>query len=145
MLYWPVFFKRNNVKFWLNAIDKHAIPTTVGKFPPNATDDEINKLLQAIAAIRSASGVAIPEGMSLDLLTAAAAAAGAGQEKLYAAMDKAIAKVINSQTMTQAATVVPMAAPRKPMAQAMPMATTALTTMATRANRNGVRVSSRAK
>jgi phage gp29-like protein len=97
--YWPVLFKRHGIGFWLTFLEKFGMPTGVGKFPANASDAEIMKLLGAIRAIRTDSGVAIPQGMEIDLLEAARSGA-ADYEALHDKMDEAIAKAILGQTMT---------------------------------------------
>jgi phage gp29-like protein len=70
-LYWPVFFKRNGLKFWLIFLEKFAAPTAVGKYGPNATAEEKTRLLQALRAVQTDAGIAIPEGMAVELLEAA--------------------------------------------------------------------------
>lgn len=97
--FWPVWFKKNNVKFWTLYQDKFSGPTSVGKYPANATKEEIAKLLQAAGAVGRDSAIAIPEGMVLELLEAVRASS-ASYEPFYDRMDGAIAKVILSQTMT---------------------------------------------
>lgn len=97
--YWPVFLKRNGVKFWSIALEKHGVPTTVGKYHPGATPTEQKKLLQAAAAVSTDAAVVIPEGMMLDFLEAKRQT-GADHLEFCNKMDAAIAKVILSQTMT---------------------------------------------
>lgn len=97
--YWPVWFKRNGIKFWSVYIDKFGQPTGVGKYSPNATAAEIDKLLEAVRAIHTDSGIVVPEGMTIDLLEAGRAAS-ADYQKFHDTMDAAIAKVVLSQTMT---------------------------------------------
>lgn len=97
-LYWPTLFKRNGVRFWNIFLDKFSVPTAKGTYPRGSSREDINQLLQAIAAIANDSGFAIPEGMAVELLTLAQSGADFGAVCRY--MDGAIAKVILSQTMT---------------------------------------------
>ena len=98
-LYWPVYFKRNGIKFWLIFLEKFGAPTVVGKFPPNAAPEDKEKLLAAVNAIQTDAGIINPEGMMVELLEATRA--GAGDHKTFEkAMDGAISKVVLSQTMT---------------------------------------------
>ncbi len=99
-LYWPVWFKRNGLKLWLIALDKFGMPTALGKHGPQATEEERDKLLAAVAAIRSEAGVIIPEGMSVELLTSPGGASSLNYQVLHDTMDAAIAKIVLSQTMT---------------------------------------------
>lgn len=96
-LYWPVFFKRNGMKFWAMFMEKFAMPTAIGEFPVNATPVEQDQLLQALMAITVDSGIAIPTGAKISLLEAARN--GTGDYKAFLeAMNDAIAKTILGQT-----------------------------------------------
>src|SRR3569832_590620 len=61
-LYWPVFFKRGGMKLWLTFLDKLGATTAKGTYHAGAQPDEKARLLAALDAIRSESGVIIPEG-----------------------------------------------------------------------------------
>lgn len=69
-LYWPVFLKRNGLRFWSIFLEKFGQPTAVGKYQPGATEDERTKLLQAVDAIRTQTGVTLPDGMMIEFLEA---------------------------------------------------------------------------
>jgi len=96
-LYWPAFFKRNGMKYWLLFLEKFGQPTAKGKYGPNATPEERTKLLQALAAISTDSGISIPDGMEIELIEAARSGT-ADYVSLYDRMDAAIAKVVLGQT-----------------------------------------------
>lgn len=98
-LYWPTLFKRNGIRFWNIFLDKFGTPTAMGKYPQNATPDQVNKLLAALSAIATDSGFAIPSEMAVELLSAARSGV-ADFHQLCTYMDSAIAKVVLSQTMT---------------------------------------------
>lgn len=96
-LYWPVMFKRHGMKFWLIFLEKFGMPTAKGKFPQGASPEDRTRLLQALEAIQTDSGIAIPEGMEVDLIEAARSGT-ADYAALQERMDAAIAKVILGQT-----------------------------------------------
>lgn len=98
-LYWPVWFKRNNIKFWLIYLEKFGQPTVKGTYPRGATPDERTKLLQAVEAVGTDSGVIMPEGMLIELLEAVRQGS-ADYTALYDRMNQAIAKVVLGQTLT---------------------------------------------
>lgn len=102
-LYWPVLFKRTNIKFWLIAAEKFGSPTVMGTFPPGATPAEQAKLLSTLQAIQTDAGLIVPEGMSVELLEATRAGS-ADHASLCQYMDNAIAKAVVGQTMTSEAT-----------------------------------------
>jgi phage gp29-like protein len=70
-LYWPVLFKRNGIRFWNIFLDKFSVPPTKGTYPRGATKDERDTLLEAMMALANDSGVALPEGMAIELLDVA--------------------------------------------------------------------------
>lgn len=102
-LYWPVFFKRNGLRLWLVFLDKFGQPTAKGTFPQSASAAEKAKLLAALQAVHSDSGVAIPEGMQIELIEAARSGT-ADYTQLYDRMDRAIAKVVLGHTGSSEAT-----------------------------------------
>lgn len=100
-LYWPVWFKRNDMKFWLVFLEKFGMPTATGKIPAGKLEDPKFRAaaLNALRAITTDSAILIPEGVEIELLEAARSGA-ADYEGLCKAMDAAISKIILSQTMT---------------------------------------------
>ncbi|WP_027670078.1 DUF935 domain-containing protein [Rheinheimera baltica] len=97
-LYWPAFFKRNGLKYWLLFLEKFGQPTAVGKYNANNTDPaQKQKLLQALQAIATDSGITVPEGMIIELLEAKRSGTG-DYATFYDKMDAAISKVVLGQT-----------------------------------------------
>lgn len=97
--YWPVWFLRNGLKFWAVYLEKFGAPTPVGKYGAGASQEEQKKLLAAVSAVHTDSGLVIPDSMMIDLLEATRGGS-ADYGVFHAAMEGAIAKVILSQTMT---------------------------------------------
>jgi len=100
-LYWPVFFKRNGIKFWMIHLEKFSMPTAVAKLNNAQYQDEEKRgqALEIIDAIQADSGVVIPEDFVIELLEATRSGS-VDYEGLKGAMDAAIAKIVLSQTMT---------------------------------------------
>ena len=100
-LYWPVFFKRNDIKFWLIFLEKFGGPTAAAHLPKAMMDDEQmkQKVLAALRAIQTDSAVTFPEGAEIQLIEAARGGT-ADYSTLHERMNEAISKVILSQTMT---------------------------------------------
>lgn len=99
-LYWPTLFKRNGVRFWNNFTDRYSTPTAVGKYRPGTAPTEVDKLLSALQAFATDSGIAIPDGMAIELMHVAQSGSITNFETLCRYMDGAISKVVLSQTMT---------------------------------------------
>lgn len=97
--YWPVWFKRNGLKFWAVYLEKFGMPTALGKFPSGSTDDVKNKLLSAASAVSRDAAVIIPKEAELELLASGRTGEGS-YEKFLEKMDEALLRVILSQTGT---------------------------------------------
>ncbi|MEO1082403.1 MAG: DUF935 family protein [Pseudomonadota bacterium] len=100
-LYWPVFFKRSDIKFWLIFLEKFGMPTVGVRVQDGLMDDPktMDRARDVIESIQADSGVTIPESMVIDLIEAARSGT-ADYDALVERMDKAISKVVLSQTMT---------------------------------------------
>lgn len=104
--YWPIYFKRNVVKFWALFLEKFGMPTVVGKFPPGWENDEkkLNDLLAALAAIGTDAAVTVPIGAEIDSFEGSRSGSGASSYKEFVdVMNAALTRVILSQTMTSEA------------------------------------------
>jgi len=103
--YWPVYFKRNGLKFWLVFAEKFGSPTAAGKVNAGVLNNPemSERCLEALSAIASETAVLIPEGMEIELIEAARSGA-ATYPDLINAMDAAIAKLIIGQTASTSGT-----------------------------------------
>lgn len=100
-LYWPVFFKRNGVKFWLIYLEKYGMPTAAAKLTHGQFQDPQQRQIarQIINTIQTDSGVVVPDDFTLELIEATRSG-HADYNAIKTAMDEAISKVVLSQTMT---------------------------------------------
>lgn len=98
-LWWPVWFKKVGIKFWLIFLEKFGMPTVVGEYPSGAKPEEKKTLKEAAEAIHSETGVIIPEGMMLKLLEASRGGT-VTYESLCDYMDRQISKAVLGQTLT---------------------------------------------
>lgn len=97
-LYWPVFFKKQGLGFWLRALEKFGAPSTVAKYPAGSDRSLINQALEVARRLRLDGAAAIPDTMTVDLLEAARGTVD--QATFHRQMQAAIAKIILGQTMT---------------------------------------------
>jgi len=98
-LWWPVWFKKNNIKFWLVFLEKFGSPTVVGKYPTGTKIEEKKALLAALDAIQQETGIAIPDGMAVDFLEATRGGK-VSYETLCDYMDKQMSKTVVGQVAT---------------------------------------------
>lgn len=99
-LFWPVFFKRQGIQFWLTFADKFGSPTAVGKYPKGTQAIEQAKLTDALSRISQDAAVTIPEGMSVELLEAARSGTVNTYESLCRYMDEEISKAVLGETLS---------------------------------------------
>lgn len=104
-LYWPVFFKRNDIKFWLIFLEKFGMPTAVAKLNSTQLDDpqQRSKAITMLRQIATDAGVVVPADVNgapvVELLEAARSGA-VDYAAMHKAMNEAISKVVVGQTMT---------------------------------------------
>jgi len=104
-IFWPSWFKRQDLKFWLKFIEKGA-GSVVVRYPQGATDQDKQRALEAAEAINSETAVAIPE--NFQIVSELLQAARAGDSSIFLSLadqlcNNEIARVILGQTLTQRA------------------------------------------
>lgn len=88
-LFWPAFFKRNGIMFWLAFLDKFGSPTPVGEYSNGTSAAAQRTLLDALDALSQSAGVIIPQGMSIKFLEASRSGQ-AGYENFCRYLDEQI-------------------------------------------------------
>ncbi len=99
-LYWPIWFKKNGVKFWAVFLDKFGQPTPWGKYPPGTTKDDQDKLLESLKAMQTDQAIITPDNMAVELLEAARASSVDSYDKWEKFWNDAITFIILGQTAT---------------------------------------------
>lgn len=98
-LYWPWWFKKHGIKWWLIFQEKFAQPTPLGKYPPGTDKPAQTKLLNTLNAIQTDSGIVIPENMLVEFLEASRS--GRDNYKSFPDfMNAEISKAVLGQTLT---------------------------------------------
>jgi SPP1 gp7 family putative phage head morphogenesis protein len=98
-MWWPVWFKKHGIKFWMIFLDKFGSPTPVGKYPAGTKKNKQDELLAAIEALQQETGVIVPADMMIDLLEASRTG-NVTYETLCEYMDRQNTKAVLSQTGT---------------------------------------------
>ena len=99
-LYWPIWFKKNGVKFWAVFLDKFGQPTPWGKYPPATEKAKQDDLLDALKAMQTDQAIITPDNMSVELLEAARASSVDSYDKWETFWNDAITFIILGQTAT---------------------------------------------
>lgn len=74
--WWPVTFKKGDLRFWITMAEKYGMPVAVGKHAPRASDEEVNTLLDQLQKMVQDSVAAIPNNESVELLDSPFKASG---------------------------------------------------------------------
>ncbi|MEI7672479.1 MAG: DUF935 family protein, partial [Deltaproteobacteria bacterium] len=98
-LWWPVWVKKNVVKFWLTFLEKFGMPVVVGKYEQGAGAEQKKALFEAIDAIQNETGITIPATTEIDFLEATRAGT-VSYEQCCEFMDRQISKAVLGQTLT---------------------------------------------
>ncbi len=99
--FWPSWFKRQALRFWLRFGEKGP-GTAAVMYPQGATDDEKQEALQAAEAIVEKIAIAVPENFQLikELLNSARSQNPAVYERLVDKMNYKISRIVVGQTLT---------------------------------------------
>jgi phage gp29-like protein len=98
-LYWPTFFKRNGIRWWMRFLELFASPARKGTYPAGTTEQQKNVLWDALGNFGQDDRFMIPEGLVIEFLESARNGT-VDYKSLCDQMDASIAKIILSQTMT---------------------------------------------
>ena len=102
-LVWPYLFKNYSVRDLAEFLEIYGLPLRLGKYPAGASDDEQRRLMWGLNQLgRHGYGV-VPEGMSIELVTAVQSGAGDAFERLVAYSDKTISRAVLGSTLTTSA------------------------------------------
>lgn len=98
--YFPVWFKREMVKFWMIFGDKYGMPTTIGQYPSGTPREVIDRIQEVLAAIHSETAILVPNDVTVDMLESSRSDASSVYEGASTYMDRLITKLVQGQTLT---------------------------------------------
>lgn len=98
-LFWPTWFKREGITFWLVFCEKFGAPTPVGKYPRGTPEDEQREILSTLAGLAQESAIVVPDGTLVEYLEAMRSGDGS-YEKLVRYMDEQISEAVLGETLT---------------------------------------------
>ncbi|HXS18092.1 MAG TPA: DUF935 family protein, partial [Polyangiaceae bacterium] len=99
ILYWPVWFQNNGLRFWSVFLERFANPTPIAKVPPGTKDEDLNKLIALLGSIMNGGRIVVPRGVDVELIQAIRSSGGDFQV-FCELLDAMISKVMLGQTMT---------------------------------------------
>lgn len=99
-LFWPVFFKRQGLSFWLTFAEKFGTPTAVGKFPKNTSDDQQIALLEALRSLARELAIVMPKDVEIEYIEAQRNGTIDTYAKLVNYQDDQISEAVLGETLT---------------------------------------------
>lgn len=96
--FWPYTFKHGGWRFFYNFCEKFGMPWPIGRYPQGAQPKEQGELLDALVNLARAGAAAVPEGSSVELLTASHSGELA-QQALIELCNREMSKALTSQTL----------------------------------------------
>jgi phage gp29-like protein len=89
------------LKDWVAFAELYGLPLRLGRYGPDATREDVEKLFQAVANIGTDAAAVLPESMRIEFQNAATGAAGDKLfENLARYLDEQVSKGVLGQTMT---------------------------------------------
>lgn len=98
--YYPVWFKRELVKFWLIFSDKYGMPTSLAQYPSGTPRDIIDRVEEVLKAMHAETAIMLPNEVTVRLLEASRSDASSVYETASTYMDRLITKLVQGQTLT---------------------------------------------
>lgn len=105
--YWPIWFKRNIIKFWALYLEKLGYPTVVGEQDDSWSDGEKKGFMAALVAIGRDRAVKVPKGAAENIQLMEATRSGAGTSSyldFVTEQNEAMMRVILGQPGTSKST-----------------------------------------
>lgn len=98
--FWPVTFKRGGLKFFTTFTEKYGMPFLHGKLPRGSSQEEIDRLLNALDQMIQDAVAVTPDDSSIEIKEAAKTSSADIFEKFLNFQNDEISKAILTQTLT---------------------------------------------
>lgn len=99
-IFWPVWFKREGIKFWLVFLEKFGSPTVVGKHAQGANEQAIDKLLEVIQQVSQETGIVVPDTTTVELLEASRQGGSDAYERMVRWCDEQMSEAVLGETLS---------------------------------------------
>lgn len=97
---WCYLFKNYGLKDWVAFCEIYGLPFRIGKYEPGASEDDIRKLMQAVAGVGTDAAAVMPKSMEVNFVDGKSTGAADLYEKLCDYLDRQISKAVLGQTAT---------------------------------------------
>ncbi|HEX7866573.1 MAG TPA: DUF935 family protein [Variovorax sp.] len=97
--FWPHGFKTGGWRYFVKFCERNGIPLPVARYPQGSTEQEIDKLEEALKEMIESAYLVAQEGTSLELLESKATGGNLPQERLIILCNREMSKALTSQAM----------------------------------------------
>ena len=97
---WMYLFKNYDLKDWVSFAEVYGLPLRLGKYAPGASEADKLALMQALIQIGADAAGIIPDGTTIDFVTAEKTSSSDLYERLARYCDEQISKAVLGQTLT---------------------------------------------
>ncbi|WP_194745731.1 DUF935 domain-containing protein [Thermaurantiacus tibetensis] len=97
---WAWLMKAYGLKDWAAFAEVYGFPFRVGRYDAGASEDDIDRLLEAVTSIGVDAACVIPSSMQIDFVDGKAAGSADLYERLCQYLDRQISKAVLGQTAT---------------------------------------------
>ncbi|WP_447776336.1 DUF935 domain-containing protein [Variovorax boronicumulans] len=97
--YYPWLYKTGGWRYLVKYCERHGLPWPVARYPQGASDEDINKLDQALAEMIESAYLVTQDGNGVELLSPKGGGSDLPQERLIVLANREMSKAITSQAM----------------------------------------------
>lgn len=97
--YWPWSFKTGGWRFFVKFCERHGLPWPYATYPMGTTDDELDRLEEALSDMLENGYIMAPDGTGLSLLESKGSGSMLPQEALINAANREMSKALTGQSM----------------------------------------------
>lgn len=97
--FWPWTFKTGGWRYFVKFCERHGLPWPVGRYPQGTSEDDQDKLAEALGAMIESGYVVAQEGTGLELLVPTGGGSSLPQERLIVLTNREMSKALTSQAM----------------------------------------------
>lgn len=99
VLFWPAWFKRQVLSYWLRASEKYATPTIKAQYSGGYDEKRQQEILAVIRGLANDAGIVVPEDVLIEFLESKSAA-GTMHDPLARYLDELMSEAVLGETLS---------------------------------------------
>ena len=98
LIAWVYLFENFTLKDWVGYVETYGQPTRLGKYGPNASDEDVATLVRALQNLGTDAAAAVPESMMIEFIKGSSQGGGDTFLKLAEFCQRCVSKAVLGQT-----------------------------------------------